>query len=439
MRRSATSRDDRLDYPKAIRALDARVPTRMVPDLDRMRALSDLLDHPQRTYPSIHITGTNGKTTTALVATELLRALGLKVGTYTSPHLHSVRERISFDGEPISEEEFAQTYEYLEPYFAHVDALGERVTYFEALTMLAEVWFAERAVDVAVVEVGMGGEWDATNLVDGRVAVVTEVALDHRELGSTPVEVAREKAGIIKHGAVCVTGERSADVLAVIEERCRKTDAALRAIDRDFALEARRLAVGGQVLDLRVAGRRYDEVFAPVFGERLATDVLLGIAAVFAFLGDREIDDDVVRPAIGAVRPSARVEVLRRRPLVIVDGAHNPDAASALRAAVEESFTWGRLVLVLGMLADKDVAGVVSTIVPMADVVIATRPDSPRAVDTAHVAAEAERAGATPEVAATVTGAVAKAMELATEGDLICVTGSFYTVAEARASVLGLS
>jgi len=411
----------------------------MIPDLDRMRALSDLLNQPQRTYPSIHITGTNGKTTTAIIATELLRALGLSVGTYTSPHLHSVRERIAYDGKPISEGDFAEMLDYLEPYLAHVDAQGERVTYFEALTMLAEAWFAEKAVDVAVVEVGMGGEWDATNLVDGRVAVVTEVALDHPELGSTPVQVAREKAGIIKAGAICVTGERSRDVLGVIEERCRAADASLRLDGREFSLEARRLAFGGQSLDLRIGDRRYDEVLVPVFGERMATDALLGVASVSAFLGDAELEEDVLFRAFAEVRSPGRVEVLRRRPLVIVDGAHNPDAAAALRAAVTESFTWRRCVLVLGMLSDKDIAGVVATLVPMADVVIATRPPSPRAAPIDRIAKEISTIDPEPQTAATVEGALGRAMELAEEEDCILVTGSFYTVAAARAAALGVS
>jgi dihydrofolate synthase/folylpolyglutamate synthase len=427
-----------LDFAQALRALDERIPSRMVPDLDRMRALSELLNHPQRSYPSIHITGTNGKTSTAIVATQLLRATGLSVGTYTSPHLHSVRERMIYDGAPISEHEFAEALEYLAPYLAEVDKAGERVTYFETLTMLAEEWFADRAVDAAVIEVGMGGEWDATNLVDGRVAVITEVAVDHRELGSTPVEIAKEKSGIIKEGAVCVTGERSADVLAVIRSRCDDVGATLRTIDADFSLEGRSLAFGGQALDLRVAGRRYDEVFVPLFGERMATDALLGIAAASAFLGDRELDEEVVRHAFAEVRTPGRVEVLRRRPLVVVDGAHNPDAATALRSALEESFTWRRFVLVLGMLGDKDIKGVVRTLAPLADKILATKPPSPRAVTAERIGVTLEGLGYEAERILTVEGAVARAIESAEEEDAIVVTGSFYTVAAARSAVLGL-
>jgi dihydrofolate synthase/folylpolyglutamate synthase len=428
-----------VDFARAIAAIDARIPTRMVPDLDRMRALSDLLNHPQRTYPSIHITGTNGKTTTAQVATQLVRALGLSAGTYTSPHLHSVRERMCYAGEPISASDFADTYSYLEPYLERVDALGERVTWFETLTMMAEVWFAERSVDVAVVEVGMGGEWDASNLVDGRVAVITEVALDHPELGSTTVEIAREKAGIIKEGATCVTGESDPQVLAVIRERCAARGAELRLAGDHFAITDRRLAVGGQLVDLRVRDRAYPDVLLPLYGERLAGDALLGLAAVSAFLGDREIDEAVVHEAFAAVRAPGRVEVLRRRPLVVVDGAHNPDAAEALTRALGESFRWDRLVMVLGMLGDKDLGGVADILVPAADEVVVTRPRAVRAAPVDRLAKEAERAGGVVHTAAAVEGAVARALELASDGDAVVVTGSFYTVAEAREALLGVA
>jgi dihydrofolate synthase / folylpolyglutamate synthase len=424
-----------MDFAEALRELDARIPTRMVPDLDRMRALSDLLDHPERTYRSIHITGTNGKSTTATVATSLLRDLGLRVGTYTSPHLHSVRERIRYDGQPISEEDFAEAMTYLEPYLRQVDGLGERVTYFETLTMLAETWFSERVVDVAVVEVGMGGEWDATNLVDGRIAVVTEVAVDHPELGATPVEIAREKVGIVKEGSIVVTGERSDEVLAVIREAAARAGATLRRPEVDFDLD-RRLAVGGQVIDVRVGDRRYDELFVPLYGERLAVDVTLGLVAASAFLGDRALDTEIVRASLAEVRVPGRVEVLRRRPLVVADGAHNPDAAASLREAVEESFTWSRLLLVIGMLGDKDVAGVVDVLGPIADVAIVTRSTSPRAAPAEQLAKEISRVAEEPRIAATVEGAVAQAIELAADDDLVLVTGSFTTVAEARAAVL---
>jgi len=284
----------------------------------------------------------------------------------------------------------------------------------------------------------MGGEWDATNLVDGRVAVVTEVALDHPELGSTPLEVAREKVGIVKDGAVCVTAERATDILAVIRERCAARGAELRLAGVDFEIAERRLAVGGQVLDMRIGGRTYDDVFLPLYGERLAIDAALALGAVAAFLGDHELDDAVVREAFSAVRTPGRVEILRRRPLVVADGAHNPDAARALVDALDESFVWDRLVLVLGMLGDKDVGGVAELLVPRADEVVITRPRASRAAPLERLAKEAERLGRDPQTAATVEGALARALELASEHDCVLVTGSFYSVAEARAAVLGV-
>lgn len=433
-----------MDFAEAVRALDTRTNyersgSLVAPTLERMVALAELLDHPEQSFPSIHVTGTNGKTTTAQVATQLLRAAGLTVGTYTSPHLHSVRERIAYDGEPISEEDFAETMAYLAPFLERADTGGSRLTYFETLTALAEVWFAHRAIDLGVVEVGMGGTWDATNLVRGEVAVITEVTLDHPELGSMPVEVAREKVGVIKEGAVCVSGEHSPEVMAIVEDRCRARGAALRVAGRDFAIAGRQLAVGGQFVDLRVGDRSYEELFVPLYGERLATDALLGLAAVSAFLGDREIDEDVVRTALAAVRSPGRLEVVRRRPLVIVDGAHNPSAARVLADALAESFRWERLILVIGILADKDIAGVAEALVPRADAVIATRSASPRAAPVERVAKEASRLGPEPLTAATVEGAVATALELAGERDCVLVTGSLYTVGEARAALLGQS
>jgi dihydrofolate synthase/folylpolyglutamate synthase len=425
-----------MDFAESVAAIDARIITRMIPTLDRMRALAGLLAQPQASYPTIHVTGTNGKTSTARVATEILRALGFGVGTYTSPHLHSVRERIAYDGEPIGEADFAETYAYLEPYLAQVDSVGERVTWFETMTAMAEVYFAERAVDVAVVEVGMGGEWDATNLVDGRVAVVTEVAVDHPELGSTPVEVAREKVGVIKHGGVCVTGERSPDVLGVIRTRCAAVGATLRRIDVDFSLRSRRLAVGGQVLDLQVADDTYREAFLPLFGACMANDALLGVAAVSAFLGERSIDESIVSRALARVSSPGRLEVVHRDPLVVLDGAHNPDAAASLADALTESFAWDELWLVVAILGDKDVPGVLRPLVPLADHVIATQSSSPRAAPAEQVAKEAAAFGKTAMIAPTVEDALAIALERADRGDAVCVTGSLYTVAQARSRLL---
>lgn len=425
-----------MNYAEAVAALDARVPTRMVPDLDRIRALVDLLAHPERTYPSIHITGTNGKTTTAIVATEVLRAAGLLVGTYTSPHLATPRERLAFDGAPISEQEFAGLLAYLTPFLERVDAQVGRVTWFETMTAMALTWFADKSVQAGVIEVGMGGAWDATNVVEAPVAVITEVAVDHPELGSTPVEVAREKAGIVKESAVVVTAERDQAVLEVIAGRCAERDAELRRAGEAFAILDRRPAAGGQALALRLGERRYEDLFLPLLGPRLAEDALLGVAAAAALLGDRDLEDELLLEAFARVRSPGRIEVVRRRPLLVLDGAHNPDAARALAEAMRESFRWGRLWLVASILGDKDVAGVLAHLVPLADEVIVTRNESPRAAPVERLAKEVEALGRRPQVEPVVEDAVRSTLDRAGEDDCVLVTGSLYTVGEARTTVL---
>lgn len=426
-----------MNFAHALAALDGRIPERMVPDLDRMRALSDLLGEPQRSYPSLHITGTNGKTTTAAVATQLLRGAGLRVGTYTSPHLQSVVERIALDGKPITEKQFAEVYEYLEPFLGIVDERGpERVTWFEALTMLAQVWFADRSVEIGVFEVGMGGAWDATNLVDGRVALLCEVAVDHPELGSTPGEIAVEKAGIIKPGAIAVTAEQPGEVLQVLESRCAEAGAELRVWGRDFALEDRLLALGGQSLRIRIRERRYEDVFLPLYGRVLARDAVLALAGVSAFLGDRGLDDALVGEALAKVRSPGRLEVVRRKPLVLLDGAHNPAASGALAEGLAESFAFERLIVVVSILADKDITGVLRPIVAPAALVIATQNASPRAAPADRIAKEANALGVTVETVVPVEDAIGVALEHAGEGDCLLVTGSLYTVGEARKTLV---
>lgn len=405
------------------------------PTLERIRALVELLDHPERAAPAVHITGTNGKTTCAWAATEVLRAAGLAVGTYTSPHLHSVRERIAYDGRPITPDELAGTYEYLEPFLADVDERVGPLTWFEVVTAMAYAWFAEKAVDALVVEVGMGGGWDATNVLDGAVAVVTEVALDHPELGATTVEVMGEKAGIVKPGATVLTAEGDPAVLAVLEDVCRARGAALRRHGEAFGMERRSLAVGGQQLDLRLGDRTVAGLLVPAFGERIALDVAVGAAAATALLGDRPLEDGLYAEALSRLRLPGRVEVVRRRPLVVLDGAHNVAAARALAGAVRESFTWERLTLVLGMLGNKDVEGVVAALAPLASRAVVAPVASPRAADAGRIAAAAAGAGLDVQSARSVADALSVAIETSGGSDAVLVTGSLYTVAEAAAAV----
>jgi dihydrofolate synthase/folylpolyglutamate synthase len=394
--------------------------------------LADLLDQPQLTYPTVHVTGTNGKTTTTRLVTALACAHGLVTGTFVSPHVVSVLERISICGEPISAEEFAEEYQHLMPFFQRVDGLGRDVSYFEALTALAYLWFADKPVGLGAFEVGMGGIWDATNLIRGDVAVLCPVGLDHKELGSTVAQVATEKAGIIKEGKVAVVRQQRPEALAVIETRCEQTGATLLLEGKEFELESRTRGVGGQAITLRGLHDRYENVFLPLFGEQLARNTVAAIVACEALL-DRALDDGSVRAALEKVTSPGRMEVVGRRPLVLLDGAHNPDAAEALAAALADAFAWARLHLVMAMFADKDVEAVTRFIGPLADRAYVCVNSNPRSAPTERVAAALEAAG-TGEVEThpSVAQAVQAAMEAADPVDLILVTGSFYTVADAR-------
>jgi dihydrofolate synthase/folylpolyglutamate synthase len=420
-------------YAEAVADLDARQPSRMVPDLDRIRALADLLDHPERTYPSIHVTGTNGKTTTARLIGRILCAHGLAAGVYTSPHLHELTERLALCDRDIPEDEFAETYAHLAPYLREVDGRGEeRVTYFEALTALAYLWFADKPVDAAVFEVGMGGEWDATNVIDAGVAVLCSIDLDHPELGSTVEQVAREKAGIIKAGATALVQDPNPDALPSIEARAELVGASLLLNGRDFRLVDHRPAVGGQ--QIAVAGVRgvYGDLLVPLHGAHQALNALSAMVAAEVFMG-QQLDEDTLREALAGATSPGRVEVASRHPLVVLDGAHNPDAARALAEALPEAFVWRHLHLVIAVLEPKDVAGIVTALAPRTTRAYAAANSNPRSRSAADLA-QACRAARIGEVEEhpSVGAALEAARAAAAEDDLILVTGSLYTVADAR-------
>jgi dihydrofolate synthase/folylpolyglutamate synthase len=427
-----------MDYQHAVEALYARMPTRMGPSLERISHLAELLDHPERTAPAVHLTGTNGKTTTARMVAQLLAALGVGAGVYTSPHLQDVRERIALASRPISTEEFAEIWTYLEPFLAEVDrAHDQPVTFHEVLTAMAFTWFAELPVDAQVVEVGMGGSWDATNLVHGDVAVINRVGLDHPELGDTPVAVAGEKAGIIKQGATVVSQAQDDDVLAVISERVRRLDARLLLEGRDFGVERRRQAVGGQVVDLRTPAGIVTEVLVPLHGRYQADNAAGALVAAEAFLGGRELDGDTVRAAFAAVTSPGRLEVVARKPLVVLDGAHNPSGARALAAALLEEFVVDRRILVVACLADKDLRGILEGLAPAIGRLVVTTNHSPRAAPAERLRKEAESLGLVAETAPDVATAVSQAIDTASETEAVVVTGSLHTVGEARDLLLG--
>ncbi|HVL99707.1 MAG TPA: Mur ligase family protein [Egibacteraceae bacterium] len=436
-------------YADSVAALYARQPERMVPDLDRMRTLVELLGRPDQTFPAIQLTGTNGKTSTAAMVTCLLGALGLAAGTFTSPHLQDVRERIRVGGEPISREAFTEGLDYLGPFLAEVDVRHhDRVTFFEVLTALALVHFADRPVDVGVFEVGMGGRWDATNLVRGEVAVLTGVGVDHAELGPDPASVAREKVGIIKDGAVVVAARQEPAVSEIIVDAAERAGGRLVVAGRDFDVASRELAVGGQLLTLRGVTGDVEDVYLPLHGVHQALNAACALAAVEGFLGFAgNLDPAVIREGFAAVRSPGRLEVVRRphASTVVLDGAHNPLGAQALASALEDEFAFRHRVLVLGVLGDKDVEGIVDALLEVAEHVVVTEPPSTRAAPADRLEKlirRASRAGTrrapTVEVAPDVASAVELASGLAAQEDAVVVTGSLYTVGAARAA-LGLA
>jgi dihydrofolate synthase/folylpolyglutamate synthase len=428
-----------MDFGEALRDLDGRQPESMPhPSLDRMRKIVELLDHPELTYPSIHVTGTNGKTTTARLVTAIACAHGFTTGTFVSPHLATVRERLSVCGRPITEEEFAEVYAHLAPYLEHVDFGSDRVTYFETLASLAYLWFADKPVGLGVFEVGMGGTWDATNLIRGEVAILCPVGLDHvKQLGSTVAQVAAEKAGIIKPGNAAVIREQPPEAMAVIRTRIDEVGAVPLVEHEDYGVEERTAAVGGQSLKVRTGHREYGELFVPMFGENAARNAAASIAALEVLLA-RSLDEDAVRGALASATSPGRVEVIMRHPLIVLDGAHNPDAATALVSALRESFRWDRLLLVMACFADKDVERLGAILGPIANGGYVTATASPRAAPRDRVAS-ALRSGGVDDLRSfeTVADALAAARADAGEDDLILVTGSFYTVADARPLLAG--
>jgi len=454
------------------KALADRFPHHMVPDLARMRDLLDLLGQPQRSYPSIHLTGTNGKTSTARMIDALLRSFGIRPGRYTSPHLVSVTERISLDGEPASAAVFARAFDDVIPYVRMVDERHEEnVTFFELLTAMGFAAFADAPVDAAVVEVGMGGEWDATNVLDAPVVVITPISLDHRELGDSVAQVAREKSGIIHEGATVILAEQPPEADAVIAERCALVGATLLREGEDFGVLTRRVALGGQSLTLRGRAGTYDEIFLPLHGEHQAHNAACALAAVEAFLGAGDgaagggagagtgggtgsgagtgggeqgpLAADPVRDGFAHADSPGRLEVVGRSPAIILDGAHNVAGAQALAAAVADAFTFDRLVGVVAVLGDKDAAGMLRALEPVLHTVVVAQNDSPRALPVdvlARVAVEVfgdDRVVAEPRLDDAVEAAVEIAEEVDGGGGGVLVTGSLVTVGQARAQRLG--
>lgn len=433
-------------FALASERLAARGPGRMVPDLERSRALHHLLGDPQRAYPSIQVTGTNGKGSTTRMLGSLCAAAGIAAGTYTSPHLQSVRERLAIAGHPISARRFAEVHDEVASLADLLDEQArerdgedaDRITYFELLTAMAGWWFAEAPVDVGIFEVGMGGRWDATNLVRGEVSVLTPIDIDHRELGSTPAEIAGEKVGIIKEGAQVVTAAQHPEVDVVIDEAVAAQGATRWRMGRDLEVVGRSVAVGGQSVTLRVGEREVGDILLPLFGAHQADNAALALAAFAAFTGEafERMDDEVLRHGLEAVGVPGRLEIVQREPTVLLDGAHNPHGALAAARAIGESFAFGELVLVVGCMRDKDIAGILSAFRATASHVIVTRTPSPRAASLEEMRVAALEVwgdtGTVVEVATDIAMALTLASAVAGAGDGVLVAGSLYTVGAAR-------
>lgn len=441
--------------------LDQRWPeTKIEPSTARISALLELLGSPQRGYPSIHVAGTNGKTSVARMIDALLTALHRRTGRTISPHLQAAVERISIDGAPITPARYVETYREIEPFVELVDrqseaAGGPKMSKFEVVTAMAFAAFADAPIEVAVVEVGMGGRWDATNVVTAPVAVITPIGLDHADhLGGTIAEIAAEKAGIIVKqeddlvptDTVAVIARQAPEAMEVLLEQAVRADAAVAREDSEFAVLGRQVAVGGQLLELQGLGGRYSDIFLPLHGEHQAHNAVLALAAVEAFFGagkSRQLDIDAVRAGFAAASSPGRLERLRSAPTVFVDAAHNPAGAAALASALRDEFDFRFLVGVVSVLADKDADGILAALEPVFDQIVVTHNGSPRALEVEELALLAQErfgpdrvltAAALPDAIEAATALVEEAGESGEglSGAGMVITGSVVTAGAAR-------
>ncbi|GMA39113.1 bifunctional folylpolyglutamate synthase/dihydrofolate synthase [Mobilicoccus caccae] len=430
-------------------AILARAPEHDIdPTLDRVADVLHLLGSPERNAPIIHIAGTNGKTSTARMIETLAMETGLSTGRFTSPHLHDITERIVLSGRPIEARRFVETYDDVIPYVEMIDARsqaegGPRLSFFEVLVVMAFAAFADAPVDVMIVEVGLGGTWDATNAADGSVCVITPIAVDHEAyLGNDIAGIAENKAGILTPDCIAVVAGQEPDAAEVITARVEELGVSAAYEGRDIEVVSRELAVGGQLVTLRGLAREYSDVMIPLHGEHQAHNALLAVAAVEALLGggNEGLDPELVREAFGRVSSPGRLEIVRRSPTVIVDSAHNPAGARSLAAALMDSFTFGRIIGVMAVMADKDAEGILEELESVFDEIVVTRSTSARGMAPARLG----------ELAADIFGehrvhvirdlpdALDAAAELADSGDSggviggVVATGSVITAGEVR-------
>lgn len=413
----------------------------MAPTLHRIEALLEALDNPHRRVPAIHVTGTNGKTSVARIASSLLAATGLTVGTYTSPHLDSVTERIALNGTPIDESAFGDTFDHLYPYLETVqERLGETLTYFEVLTAMFFLWASEAPVDVMVVEVGLGGRWDATNVIAAPIAVITNIGLDHTAILGDRPSIAKEKSGIIKNDATVITAERDPAMLEIIAAATEASNGLLTRIDRDFSLTENKVAIGGRYLSLSLTARSYTGLFLPLHGAHQGVNALVALEAVTSFLPPGSLSEEVVADGFAGVVAPGRIETVKtdRREAVpvVLDVAHNPEGVSALVVSLSEAFAFERVVFVVGILQDKDFKGMVAELTRIPSSIIFTEPRFARSASVETLEAAATEIGCPSTSVPSVPAAVEHAFTVAGANDLICVTGSHYVVGEARSHLL---
>ncbi len=426
-------------------ALLARWPeTRIEPTLERIAALVDMLGSPQLTYPTIHIGGTNGKTTTSRMIDSLLFEMGLRTGRFTSPHLESYLERIAINGAPIDAKDLIFSFNDISAYLDLMDEKFEHpISFFEAITALAFAAFAEHPIDVGVIEVGMGGQWDATNVVDADVSVIMPIGLDHTEyLGETLTEIAQTKAGIIKEGGFVVLAQQEPECAVELLKQAALVGADVAREGVEYSVLSRSIAVGGQLLAIQGTKEIYTDIFIPLHGKHQASNAAAALVAVEIFFGDQDLDIEAVRAGFANVKSPGRCEVLHRDPTIIVDAAHNPHGASAIADTIQSEFTFDEVIGIFAPMGDKDVRGILLELEQVMDSVIVTANSSPRSMKVSElekIASEifgSDRVFATPTITEAIDKAVKDCIRPLSEDTIgILITGSVVTVGEARAIV----
>ena len=439
------SPDDQARIDAIEKALLARWPeTRIAPTLDRISALVDILGSPQLSYPTIHVGGTNGKTTTSRMIDSLLFEMGLRTGRFTSPHLESYLERISINGQPIDAKELIFSFNDISPYLDLMDSKFDNpISFFEAITALAFAAFAEHPIDVGVIEVGMGGQWDATNVVNADVSVITPIGLDHMEyLGNTITEIAATKAGIIKEQGFIVLAQQTPEAAVELLRRAAEVGADIAREGLEYSIDSRAIAVGGQLISITGLRGHYDDIFLPLHGKHQASNAAAALIAVEAFFGEQDLDIDAVRAGFANVTSPGRCEVIHRDPTIILDAAHNPHGAKAIAETMQSEFTFDEVTGIVALMADKDALGILQALEPVMNQIIVTTTSSERSMkvaDLSNLATQvfgADRVFAEETLQSAIDRAVKDAVRpLSDESLAILITGSVVTVGEARTAV----